>query len=98
MKPSVPITQTPTTESSSTKHGNTKMLKTSSPYGLCAADKLDTTERVGYERGEYLNSFLVQSQPPTSASDEQQPSNYGMTLLIIYHAMFSSVQDLNYVL
>ena len=46
-------------------------------YGLYATDELDT---VGDERGEYLDSFVVQSQP---ASDEQQPSNYGMTLLNI---------------
>ena len=38
---------------------------------------------MGDQRGEYPDSSIVQSQPPTSASDEQQPSNYGMTLLHI---------------
>ena len=68
------------------------------PYGLYATDELDTTESRGDKRGEYPDSSIVQSQHPTSISKEQQTSNYGMTLLNIYHAMFSSVQDLNYIL
>ena len=41
---------------------------------------LDTAESEGEEDGEYLNSSVVQLQPPTSTTphEQQQPSNYGI--------------------
>ena len=35
-------------------------------------------ESVGDMRGEYPDSSVVQSQPPTSTPHQQQPSNYGI--------------------
>ena len=43
---------------------------------LFTADGLGTVE--GEKHGEYLESSVVQSQPPTSTPDERQPPNCGM--------------------
>ena len=44
---------------------------------LCTGHEFYIAEGVG-EHGEYSDLSVVQSQPPTSASEEQHPSNHGM--------------------
>ena len=59
-------------------HGNTFQCSSKTPYTLCFLYVLGTVESVGDEHGEHTDSSVVQSQPPTSTPNEQQPSNYGI--------------------
>ena len=58
---------------------------------LCMGLELDTAESEVDEHGEHLDSSVVQTQVPTSTSEEQQLSNYGTTLLKYFTMQCSSL-------